>query len=61
MKPTAKEYIHRAGLRHRKGDHSGALADLNRAIDLAPSKASAYSPGAISSASEAIQMVLLTT
>jgi tetratricopeptide (TPR) repeat protein len=42
MKLTAKDYVHRAGLRHRKGDHSGALADLNRAIDLDPSTATAY-------------------
>ena len=35
MKLTAKGYIHRAGLRCRKGDRSGALADLDRAIEAA--------------------------
>ena len=42
MKLTAKGYVHRAGLRCRKGDRSGALADLDRAIDLDPSMATGY-------------------
>jgi tetratricopeptide (TPR) repeat protein len=42
MKLTAKGYVHRAGLRCRKGDRFGALADLDRAIDLDPSMATGY-------------------
>ena len=42
MKLTAKGYVHEPDFRYRKGDRSGALADLDRAIDLDPSMATGY-------------------